>query len=212
MNKIKISPSILGADFSKLGKEIKALDKAGADYIHIDVMDGNFVPNISFGPVVIGSVRKCTKKPFDVHLMIENVENYVDSFIKAGADMITFHIENTPNATKIIKHLKSKNIKVGLAVSPDTPVSKIKKYIKDIDLILIMSVYPGFGGQKYIPSEKKVREAKKMIGKLPIEISVDGGVTNKNSAGLIKAGADVLISGSYITKSNSYRKAIKSLR
>lgn len=209
---VKISPSILSADFSKLAKEIKKVDRAGAEFIHLDVMDGHFVDNITFGPALIKSIRKCTSKIFDVHLMIENVDKYIKSFVSSGADIITFHIENTKDANETINLIKSYGCKVGIAIKPDTSPSKIKKYLKDIDLVLVMSVEPGFSGQVYIPQEKKIKEIFKLIGNNDVEIEVDGGINNGNSKRLIDAGATILVSGNYIFKSKNYKKAIKSLR
>jgi ribulose-phosphate 3-epimerase len=208
----KISPSILAADFSNLEKEIKAVDKAGAEYIHLDVMDGHFVPNISFGPAVISSIRKHTNKVFDVHLMIDNVDKYVQEFVNAGADIITFHIENTSSTAQIIKMLKSEGVKVGIALSPETPVSKIKRYIKDIDQVLVMSVNPGFSGQAYIDQVKKVKEVKKLTKGLNVDIEVDGGINDTNAPKLIKAGATALVAGNYIFRAKNYKKAIKKLK
>lgn len=209
---VKIAPSILAADFSKLGKEIKAVDKAGADMIHLDIMDGHFVDNISFGPGLIASVRKSTNKVFDVHLMIDNVDKYVQDYIKAGADVITFHVENTKYPAKVIKMIKAQGIKVGLALSPDTSINKIGKYLEDIDQILVMSVNPGFSGQKYISQEEKVKEISQMIRCRCISIEVDGGINDKNAPNLIKAGADILVSGNYIFKSSNYKKSIQKLK
>jgi len=209
---VKISPSILSSDFSKLAKEIKSIEKAGAELVHLDVMDGHFVDNISFGPALIKSIRKCTNMIFDVHLMIDNVDKYIQDFIAAGADIITFHIENTAKPLETINMIKSLGCKVGIAVKPNTKISTIKKYLNLIDLVLIMSVEPGFSGQTYISQEKKIKELSKEIEKLPIEIEVDGGINEKISPKLIKAGATILVAGSYIFKSKNYKKAIKNLR
>lgn len=209
---IKISPSIFASDLSNLAKELKKIDKAGAEYVHLDVMDGNFVNNISFGADIISSIRKYSNRVFDVHLMINDVDKYIQSFINAGADIITFHIENTQSPAKIIKAIKAEGVKVGIALKPDTPVAKIKRYLKDIDQVLIMSVEPGFSGQSYISQEKKIRELKKLTKGLSIDIEVDGGVDDKNAPKLIKAGATILVAGSYIFKSKNYKKSINSLR
>ena len=214
---IKISPSILSADFSKLGEEITALEKAGADYIHIDVMDGHFVPNITIGPEVIKRLRSVTKLTFDVHLMIAPVNNFIKDFAEAGADIITFHPEATKNLSKTIKLIRSFGKKVGISLNPKSSISLIKFYLEQIDLILIMSVNPGFGGQKFMPEVlEKIKILKDIIikKKLNVDIEIDGGINFANSKQAKESGANILVSGSTIFKENNgnLKKNIQLLR
>ena len=197
-NKIKVSPSILASDFSKLGEEVAALAKAGADYIHVDVMDGHFVPNISMGPSVVKSVRDRTSIPFDVHLMIDPIEPYIDEFVKAGADIISIHPEASDNIEKCIDKIKSHNIKAGLAINPDTKWEVVLPFLDKLDIVVVMSVHPGFGGQKFIPAalEKLKLLRKKIDDSHPhIELEIDGGVNFENIKSILEAGADVIVAG-----------------
>ncbi len=211
----KIAPSILSADFSKLGEEIKAVEQAGADWIHIDVMDGRFVPNITIGPVVVKSIRKVSNLPFDVHLMIVEPEKYIDPFIDAGADIITLHFEACTHIHRAVEYIKSKGKCAGVSINPATPVSMLKEILPYVDLVLIMSVNPGFGGQKYIPtSTEKVKQLKNMIEKMKLAplIEVDGGVTVENAKEIKEAGVDVLVAGSTVFKSDDYKETISKLK
>ena len=211
---IKISPSILSADFSILGDEIKSLEKAGADLIHIDVMDGHFVPNITMGPPIIKMVRKCTKLPFDVHLMISPVEKYIKAFADAGSDIITIHPEATDNLKRAVGAIKSLGKKAGVSLNPKTPLSALMDVINDIDLILIMSVNPGFAGQSFMSEVlPKVTELRKMINekKLKIDIEIDGGINFETAPLAVKAGANILVSGTTIF-SGSLKDNIQKLR
>ena len=211
---IKISPSILSADFSILGDEIKSLEKAGADLIHVDVMDGHFVPNITMGPPIIKMVRKCTKLPFDVHLMISPVEKYIKAFAEAGADIITIHPEATDNLKRAVGAIKSLGKKAGVSLNPKTPISALMDVINDIDLILVMSVNPGFAGQSFMSEVlPKVSELRKMINdkKLKIDIEIDGGINFETAPLAVKAGANILVSGTTIF-SGSLKDNIQKLR
>ena len=217
MDSIKISPSILSADFSQLGNEIQNLEKAGADLIHIDVMDGHFVPNITIGPDVISKLRKYTSLPFDVHLMISSVDNFIKSFADAGANIITIHPEATNDLVSSIKKIKSYNKKVGVSLNPETPVDKVLPVLNSIDLVLVMSVNPGFGGQKFMKETlEKVKILRKEIDikKLKTQIEIDGGINFANSKIAIKAGVDILVSGTTIFKENggNLKKNIQLLR
>ena len=204
MKNIQISPSILSADFSQLGEEIKRLEDGGADLIHVDVMDGHFVPNITIGPPVIKTLRNYTKLPFDVHLMISPVHKYIKNFAEAGSDIITIHPEATDNLIESIQLIKQLKKKVGVSLNPNTEINIIEKLLKDIDLVLIMSVHPGFGGQSFIWSQlQKIEKLKSMIGSRPIYLEIDGGVDTETAASVVKAGANVLVAGSAVFKGGS---------
>ena len=217
MSSVKISPSILSADFSKLGSEIKDLEKAKADLIHIDVMDGHFVPNITIGPEIIHKLRKYSSLPFDVHLMISPVHDFIKNFAQAGADIITIHPEATDNLNDSVKKIKSFNKKAGVSLNPETPVNKVIPVLNLIDLVLVMSVNPGFGGQKFIDSSlDKVKQLRQEIDnrKLKVQIEIDGGINFENSMAVKNAGVDILVSGNTIFKENNgnLKKNIQLLR
>jgi len=217
MKKIKISPSILSADFSQLGNEIKRLEDGGADMIHVDVMDGHFVPNLTIGPPVIKALRNYTKLPFDVHLMIAPVHKYIKNYAEAGADIITIHPEATDNLKESINHIKELEKKVGISLNPNTKIDIIKEFLNEINLVLIMSVHPGFGGQKFMPEVlQKIKELKKIKDQqnLNFDIEVDGGINFDNSKLAIEAGANILVSGTTIFKNNNgnIKKNIDTLK
>jgi len=212
---IKIAPSILSADFSRLEQEVRRAEKAGADLIHIDVMDGHFVPNITIGPVVVKSIRSKTNIPLDVHLMIEDPDKYIDVFAEAGADIITVHVEACTNLKKIFDHIRKLSKIVGISLNPSTPIVRIEHVLKQVDMVLLMTVNPGFGGQKFIRSVlPKIKELKQMIDNagLPIDIEVDGGIDETTAADVVKAGANILVAGTAVFKATDIAKAITKLR
>jgi ribulose-phosphate 3-epimerase len=213
--KKQIAPSILSADFSRLGEEIKAVEKAGADLIHVDVMDGHYVPNITIGPGVVSSLRKATGLPFDVHLMIEDPDRYIDAFVDAGSNIITVHAEAVIHLHRTVQYIKAKGVKVGVSLNPSTPLACVEEILPDIDLLLIMTVNPGFGGQKFIsgmlPKIRKARELAQTRG-LKMAIEVDGGVTAENIGTLAEAGADIFVAGAAIFGSASYSDTINRMK
>ncbi|WP_066318401.1 ribulose-phosphate 3-epimerase [Bacillus sp. FJAT-29814] len=212
---VKIAPSILSADFAKLAEEITAVETGGADYIHVDVMDGHFVPNITIGPLIVEAIRPVTKLPLDVHLMIENPDQYIEAFAKAGADYITVHVEACRHLHRTIQNIKSFGVKAGVVLNPATPVNSIQHIVKDIDMVLLMSVNPGFGGQKFIPEVlPKIKEVKELAEEkgVSLEIEIDGGVNPETAKLCIEAGATVLVAGSAIYNQQDYAKAISLIR
>ena len=213
---IKIAPSILASNFSKLNDEVISIENAGADFIHLDIMDGHFVPNLTFGPPIIKSLRNLTKLPFDVHLMVSNPDTLLDEYVNAGANIITVHVEACNHLARTLHYIKSKGCKAGVAINPHTDIQFIENVIEDLDLILIMTVNPGFGGQKFIKSMvKKISLVKEIISSRDIFLEVDGGITKENSKEVINAGANVLVAGTSVFKTNqktTYKMNIDSLR
>ncbi len=213
---IKVAPSILSADFSRLGDEIKAVEAAGADVIHVDVMDGHFVPNITIGPLIVEAARKTTKLPLDVHLMITNPELYIADFAKAGADYITVHVETAFHLNRLVQSIREhRGVRAAVALNPATPLTSLDYVLADVDMVLIMSVNPGFGGQAFIPSAlEKIAKLRKRIDELGLktEIEVDGGVKPSNAAEVIEAGADILVAGSAVFGAGDYAAAIRGIR
>jgi ribulose-phosphate 3-epimerase len=211
----KIAPSILSADFAHLADEIARVTEAGADMIHVDVMDGHFVPNFTIGPPIVKAIRKVTQLPLDVHLMMTNPEDFIDEFIKAGSNYITVHVETCPHLHRTIQSIKEEGVKAGVTLNPATPLSSVEEILGEVDLLLIMSVNPGFGGQSFIPSAlEKLRRARKMIDQkgLKVELEIDGGVKVENIAAMAQAGADIFVSGSAIFQSKDYKGTIQKMR
>ena len=211
----KIAPSILSADFTKLGEEIEAVEAAGADYIHIDVMDGHFVPNITVGPMIVKAAREVTDLPLDVHLMIENPERYIDDFVTAGSDLIAVHVETVTHLHRLLEVIRDAGIKAGAALNPATPLSSIEHVLNNLDMVVLMTVNPGFGGQSFIPEVlPKIKELKKIIAQkgLDVDIEVDGGINVENIAQVARAGANVFVAGNAIFGSQNYAETIALMR
>ncbi|HEY8596325.1 MAG TPA: ribulose-phosphate 3-epimerase [Devosiaceae bacterium] len=212
----RISPSILSADFARLGEEVRAIDEGGCDWVHVDVMDGHFVPNLTIGPLIVSAIRPVTRKPLDVHLMIAPADPYLEAFAKAGADIITVHAEAGPHLDRSLQAIRALGKKAGVSLNPATPLSAIEHVMDKLDLILIMSVNPGFGGQSFIPEAlNKLRQARALIGGRPIDLEVDGGVSAHNAAEIAAAGADVFVAGSAIFSGNdaaTYAPRISAIR
>ena len=212
---MKIAPSILSADFGNLAEDVRKVSEAGADYIHVDVMDGHFVPNLTMGPMIVEAVKKACDVPLDIHLMVENISFFIDMYKHLKPEFISFHIEEEKHINRVIQKIRNEGIRPAVVLNPATPVSLLEYIISDVDMVLLMSVNPGFGGQKFIPSIlDKIKELRALASKKnpALLIEVDGGVNDKNAPLLRKAGADILVAGSFVFKSDDYKKAIESLR
>jgi ribulose-phosphate 3-epimerase len=213
--RVLISPSLLSCDFGRLAEEVRAVEAAGADWLHVDVMDGRFVPNITFGPVVTEAIKRVATRPLDVHLMIVEPERYLEAFVKAGADILTVHVEVSPNLHRTLQHIRQLGAKPAVVLNPSTPLSAVEEVLGDVDMVMIMSVNPGFGGQSFIESAvDKVRRLRAMLDArgLDVDIEVDGGINAQTAKQVVDAGATVLVAGSYVFRSKDYAQAIRSLR